>query len=243
MLFGLASIFILLTACGAKQAPVLRIGTNAEYPPFESKDGEVYIGVDIDLARKIAEKLDMDFQIVDIEFDNLLPSLASKTIDMAISAITITDARKRLVDFSTPYYLANQVIITKADSPLTLDKPEDATQFKVGALNGSTGQIFMTEKFVDTKLMPKDKLFKYPTNLEAITDLLNGNIDFVIIDDSAAQGFSRTKPISVVLKIETNESYGIAMPKGSPLNAKIDAALRDLIDSGEVASILQTHIR
>jgi len=245
-LLMLLTVFVLLSAisaCGKKQAPKLRIGTNAEYPPFEYKEGESFVGVDMDLARKIAEKLDMEYEITDMEFETLIPSLAANKIDIALSAIAITDKRRAQVDFTDPYYVANQVIITKQDSKLTLDKLEDIVKFKVGAQNGTTGQIYMSENYVDKNLMSKENLKKYSTNIEAITDLLNGNLDFVIIDDSAAQGYAKLRPIKVVQTIETNESYGIAMPKGAEMNAKINQALQYLISSGEVLSIIQTHIK
>ncbi|MDY0151920.1 MAG: ABC transporter substrate-binding protein [Candidatus Cloacimonas sp.] len=232
-----------ISACGKKSPKVLRIGTNAEYPPFESKEGESFVGVDIDLARRIAQKLDMEFKIIDMDFDTLIPSLGSNKIDLALSAITINDERMALVDFSQPYYVGNQVIIAHPMTKLKLDKLDDIVKYKVGALNSSTGQKYMIENYIDKKLMPTENLKKYPTNIEAITDMLAGNIDFVIIDDSAAQGYSKMKPIGIVQKIETNESYGIAMPKGGALNEKINAALQELIDGGEIASIIQTHIR
>lgn len=236
-------IALSISACGKKQSSVLRIGTNAEYPPFESKDGENFVGVDMDLARLIAAKLDMNFEIIDMDFDTLIPSLGSNKIDMAISAITITEERKAQVEFSQPYYVANQVIIAPKNSKLTLNSIEEIGKYKVGAQNGTTGQIYLSENFVDKKLMPANNLKKYPTNIEAITDLLNANVDFVIIDDSAAQGYAKLKPINIVQKIETNENYGIAMPKGGALNEKINAALKELLDSGEVMSIIQTHIK
>jgi polar amino acid transport system substrate-binding protein len=232
-----------ISGCGKKKPAVLRIGTNAEYPPFESKEGENFVGVDMDLARQIANKLDMEFQITDMDFDTLIPSLGSNKIDLALSAITITDERKAQVDFSQPYYVANQVIIAAPNSKAKLDRIENIGKFKVGAQNGTTGQIYLTENYIDKKLMPKDNLKKYPTNIEAITDLLNGNVDFVIIDDSAAQGYMKLKPITIVQKIETNENYGIAMPKGGAMNEKINTALKELLDSGEVLSIIQTHIK
>lgn len=236
-------LFAGISACGKKGPKVIRIGTNAEYPPFESKEGDSFVGVDMDLARRIAAKLDMEFKIVDMEFDNLIPALRSNKIDLALSAITITDERTALVDFSQPYYVGNQVIIAHPMTKLKLDKLDDIVKYKVGALNSSTGQKYMIDNFVDKKLMPQENLKNYPTNIEAITDMLSGNIDFVIIDDSAAQGYSKMKPIGIVQKIETNESYGIAMPKSGALNDKINAALQELIDGGEVASIIQTHIK
>ena len=230
-------------ACGKKGTKVLRIGTHADYPPFESNQGAAFVGVDIDLARKIAEKLDMEYKIVDMDFDTLFPSLNSNKIDLAISAITINEERKAQVEFSAPYYLANQVIIAKPDNKLILNKIDDIGKFVVGAQKGTTGETFLTENYVDKKLMPTDNLKIYPTSSEAIADMLSGKIDFVIIDDSAAQGYSQQKPIVVVQKIETNENYGIALPKGGELNAKINQALQELLDSGEVISLIQTHIQ
>lgn len=231
------------TACGKKQSAKLRIGTNAEYPPFESKEGDVFVGVDMDLGRLIAEKLGMEFEIIDMDFDSLIPSIGAKKIDMALSAITITDERRAQVDFSDPYYVANQVMIAKQGSKLTLAKPEDAVKYRIGAQNGTTGQLYISENFVDKNLMPKDNLKKYPTNIEAITDLMNGNLDFVIIDDSAAQGYSKLRPLDIVLKIDTNESYGIAMPKNGALNEKINAALKEIIASGKMDEIIQKHVK
>ncbi len=86
---------------------------SAEYPPFEYKEGQDFRGFDIEIAQIIAEKLGLELQIQDMEFDSLIPSLTSKKIDMAISAITITEERKQQVDFSESYYQANQTILVK----------------------------------------------------------------------------------------------------------------------------------
>ncbi len=91
--------------------------------------------------------------------------------------------------------------------------------------------------------MPEDNLKRYPTNLEAITDLQNGNLDCMIIDAWAAQGYASLRPIKTILTIETNENYGIAMPKGCKMNAQISKALQDIINSGEMISIVQNHIK
>jgi len=237
-----ASLILFMgTSCKRKAETILKIGTNAEFPPFEYKKGEEFVGVDIDLAKKIAEKMGMKFEIIDMEFDALIPSLTSKKIDMAISAITITEERKQQVDFSLPYYVANQVLIAKNDSKIKIDKLEDLGKYKIGAQNGTTGQLYIEENLVDKKLMDKKNLKKYGTNVESISDLMNGNIDFVIIDDSAAQGYSKLKPIKIVFKIETNEEYGIALPKESAYKEKINMILDDMIKSGEIISIISKN--
>jgi polar amino acid transport system substrate-binding protein len=245
MLIVLTALVIVFAgvSCKKKTETILRIGTNAEYPPFEFKDGDQFVGVDMDLAKAIAEKIGAKYEIIDMDFDALIPSLTSNKIDLAISAITITDERKQQVDFSLPYYTANQVIIAKAESEVKIEKLEDLVKYKVGAQNGTTGQIYVQENLVDKKLMNKDNLKKYSTNIEAITDMMNGNIDLVIIDDSAAQGYSKLKPIKTIFKIETNEEYGIALQKESPHKEKINAALDELIKSGEVVNIIAKNFQ
>lgn len=245
MLIVLTALVIIFAgvSCKKKTETILRIGTNAEYPPFEFKDGDQFVGVDMDLARAIAAKMGVKYEIIDMDFDALIPSLTSDKIDLAISAITITDERKQQVDFSLPYYIANQVIIAKNESELKIEKLEDLVKYKVGAQNGTTGQIYVQENLVDKKLMDKDNLKKYSTNIEAITDMMNGNIDLVIIDDSAAQGYSKLKPIKTIFKIETNEEYGIALQKESPHKEKINMALDELIKSGEVVNIIAKNFQ
>lgn len=244
-LFILLVIFIaaamLLSGCAKKKETTLRIGTNAEYPPFEYKEGAEFTGVDMDLAKTIAEKLGLKYEIIDMEFDSLIPSLAAGKIDMALSAITITDERKAKVDFSEPYYMANQVIIAKPDTKIKIAKLEDLAKYKVGAQNGTTGQIYLDSLLVTTKKMTASNLKKYSTNIEAITDMLNGNIDLVIIDDSAAEGYAKLKPIAQVYKIMTNESYGIAFPKNSPYLVQVNTILKDLKNDGTMVTLLTKY--
>ena len=235
------SLGLVLTACGKKKETILRIGTNAEYPPFEFKKGAEFAGVDMDLAVVIAEKMGLKYQIIDMEFDSLIPSLISGKIDMAISAITITDARKAKVDFTAPYYLANQVIIAKPDTRLKIEKLEDLAKYKIGAQNGTTGQIYLDSMLVAAKLMDAKDLRKYSTNIEAITDMLNGNIDFVIIDDSAAEGYGKLKPIATVFKIQTNESYGIAFPKDSIYKTQVDEIISEMKANAGILGIIQKY--
>jgi len=235
-------LLLLLCSCNKRNVQVLKIGTNAEYPPFESiKDGS-FVGIDMDLAARIASKLNLDYEIIDMDFDRLIPALKAGTIHMAISAISITDDRQYEVEFSSPYYVANQAIITHAENHMVLNTIQDLTLYRVGAQKGSTGLAYIKENFVDKDLMPKEKLLVYSSISDAIDDLVQGDLDFFVIDDSAAHAYKKAQPLKSALTIETYESYAIALPKNAPLNKKIDAALQDLIDSGEVLNIIQKHI-
>ncbi|MBP7563440.1 MAG: amino acid ABC transporter substrate-binding protein, partial [Candidatus Cloacimonetes bacterium] len=107
------SSMILLMSCSSKGKKLV-VGVSAEYPPFEYKEGAEFKGIDIEIARLIAEKLGLELQIQDMEFDSLIPSLTAGKIDMAISAITITPERLEQIDFSDSYYQSNQTLLVKS---------------------------------------------------------------------------------------------------------------------------------
>lgn len=238
------TIFLLIStfSCKSKKEAVLNVGTNAEYPPFEFKEGEEFKGIDMDLIKLVAEELGMKLNIIDMDFDALIPSLQAKKIDAAIAAITITEERANVVDFTIPYYIANQAIIAKKESSISITSPEDLAKYKIGVQNGTTGQIYIDENFVSNGKMPPANLVKYPTNIEAITDMLNGNVDLVIIDDTAAMGYSKLKPIKIIFTIDTGENYGIALPKGSKLLEKINNVLKKILNSDAWNNILFKYL-
>jgi polar amino acid transport system substrate-binding protein len=240
MLVGLLVVVCVGTSLAAEVT--LRVGTNAEYPPFEFKEKAEFKGIDMELARLLGEKIGAQVEIMDMDFDSLIPSLLANKIDMAMSAMTITEDRKKQVDFSIPYYSANQAIIASDKSTITIKTPEDLVKYSIGSQNGTTGQIYIDDNFVKTDKMKKSQFRKYPTNIEAITDLLNGNVDVVIIDDSAANGYSKLKPIKTLYTIETGENYGIAFPKNSPTLEKINAALEEILKSDAWTDLLKKYL-
>jgi polar amino acid transport system substrate-binding protein len=239
-------VLILLTlttlmSC-SKKTNVLVVGVSAEYPPFEYKEGADFKGIDIEIAKLVAQKLGMELQLQDMEFDSLIPSLTSNKIDLAISAITITPERKEQIDFSDSYYKSNQTVLVKKESPVVVNTEADLTNFVIGAQNGTTGQLYLSNNFVKTGKMDEKKLKKYSTNIEAVTDLLNGNIDMVIMDEPAANGYARVKDVKLVYTIQTNEEFGIALPKNSPLKDKINQALKEILASDDWNKIINDYL-
>ncbi|MFA6909874.1 MAG: ABC transporter substrate-binding protein [Candidatus Cloacimonadaceae bacterium] len=230
-----------LASCGNKEKPVLRIGMNAEFPPFASIVDSTFVGVDVDISHKIAEKLDLPYEIVNMEFGTLINALQADKVDIIISAMSITPDRARILEFSEPYYRATQVLIAGEKSPQMPDSEEQLKNYRIGVLHSSTAHKYINETFVDKDLMPHDALLLYSTNVEAINDLIAGNIDFMVNDSSAAYGFSQSYPVSMGLHLNTVEEYAIAMPRDGQYNEKIKKALRELIDSGEVTSIISNY--
>jgi polar amino acid transport system substrate-binding protein len=160
---------------------------------------------------------------------------------MVIAAMTITDERKQIVDFSIPYYTANQSIIVKQDSSLTIASEEDLAKLKIGVQRGTTGEAYIDENFIKTKKMGDSKLIRFDNNINAVQELLNGNVDCVIIDDSAAKGYEKLKPVKVIYTIESNESYGIAFPKGSKLVEKVNKIIDELLKSNEWLELIKKY--
>lgn len=239
----LMAVFVVLVTCKKQEKQVLRFATNPEYPPFCFKTGENIDGIDAAIAKGIADEMGMEYQLVAMEFEQLFPALASNKIDAAISAITITPERAQKYDFSKAYFTTNQVIIAKQDSPLVIKEERELGNYIVGSLTGTTGHAYLEEHLLQKDLMPKSNLKLFSTNLEAIGELLAGKLDFVIIDQTAAHGYSSQKPIKQAFIIETNEQYGIAMQKGKALNEKINKALDKMIESGELKKIIDSFMK
>ncbi len=242
VIFLLITLFFIssFTAC-KNEANILKVGTNAEYPPFEYKEGDMFLGIDMDIARYIATKLGMKLEIYDIDFDSLIPSLQNKKFDMVIAAMTITEDRKQIVDFSIPYYTANQSIIVKQDSSLVINSEENLAKLKIGVQRGTTGESYIDETFIQTGKMIDNQLVRFDNNINAVQELLNGNVDCVIIYDSSAKGYEKLKPVKVIFTIESNENYGIAFPKGSKLLEKVNKIISELLKSNEWLELLKKY--
>lgn len=233
---------LLFVGCKTKEKETLRVGIGGEYPPFSYFSNNQMVGIDVDISRRISEKLGMEHKVVQMNFDALFPALASNKLDMVVDAVSITEERKLTLDFSAPYYITDQVIVATHDSPIRIDKEADLGKFVIGSLNETTGSQYIKENLVDKDLLPRDNLKLFTTNVEAVGELLNGKLDLVVMDETAAKGYAKQKPLKTVYTIDTNESYGIAMQKGKPLNEKIILAMEEMLKSGEVQAIINNYI-
>ena len=239
------STIIIATSCTKKDkniTPSLKIATNAEYPPFEFKENNQFKGVDIELAKLLAEKLNMEYEIFDVDFDILLPSLINNKYDFALSAITITEKRQEKVNFSIPYYTTDQAIIAYKTSEIKIIKEKDLSPYKIGVQKGTTGKLHIENNLIIKNKMKKENLISYSSNVNAIDDMIAGKIDLVIIDDSVAKGYSKLKPIKTIYTIKTDEEYGVALPKNSPYTIKINKALKEIINSEDWVEIIRKYL-
>ncbi len=235
------AISLILFSCSSRDKPILQIGMNVEFPPFGYKVDGAFAGIDVDIAHKIAEKMDHPYEIINLEFENIIPAITRGDVDFAISAMSITEERSRILEFSQAYFQVDQVVIVPVDSELQIENITDIGRYRVGVLSGSTAQILIQEELLMKDLIPREELVTFASNTDAMNYLMDGKIDMIVNDDVVVHGFGQNYPIKIAYSIETGEEYGIAMPKDGEYNSKIKAALQDLIISGELKSIMQTH--
>lgn len=227
-----------LTACGSSNSgagSTLTFATNAEFPPFEfvSTKGVIgeFDGIDMAIAAKIAEENGMTPAIENMEFDSLLVALQNGQIDAVIAGMTVTDERKEAVDFSTPYYVATQVMIVKEDSDIA--SATDMADKSIAVVQGYTGEISVQE------LGYPYEAFKKGT--ECVMELVNGKCDVVVIDSATASKYvSDNAGLKIV---EDNaafasEEYAIAVKKGNTeLLNKINASVEKMLADGTISSL------
>ncbi len=178
----------------------LVVATNAEFPPFEYTEGDQYLGVDMEIASLLAQKLGKELVIQNMDFDSVCLSVGSHKCDIAMAGLTINEKRKESVTFSDSYYQASQKLIVKGDDT-TFDDCTTADQVvaklqsmdssvKIGFQNGTTGQSY-TESTGDFE----SNAFKvtpvgYQNGALAVQDMVNGNLNYVIIDAAPAQSIA-----------------------------------------------------
>ena len=218
------------------EAGKLTMATNATFPPYEmTTDTGAFEGIDVDTAQAIAEKLGLELQIDDMEFDAALLSVQQGKADIVMAGVTVTDERKAVMDFSGSYATGIQSIIVPEGSDIAT--PDDLAGKKIGTQRGTTGYIYCSDDFGD------ENVVAYDSGLTAVQALNNGQVDAVVIDNAPAQEYVAANPGLVILDTSyAEEDYAIGMAKGSALEDAINAALEELKADGTLQSIVDKYI-
>lgn len=217
------------------------MSTNAEFEPFEYKDGDSIIGIDAEIGQKIADKLGVQLKINDISFDTLIAELDSGKTNFVAAGMSVTEDRKKNVDFSDSYFNASQAIIVSKDS--AIKSRADLNGKKVGVQQGTTGDTFCTNED-GTSDIKVGSVERYNKGVDAVTDLINGKIDAVVIDDFPATKFVEKNPDKLVKLGEalTVEEYAIAVKKGDADMLKtVNDVLSEMKSSGELDKIVEKY--
>ena len=215
---------------------VLTMSTNAAFPPYEMTDdnGNV-IGIDADIAAAIAEKLGLELEILDMDFDAALLAVQQGKSDMVMAGVTVNEDRLAAMDFSETYANGAPVILTQEGSDVTID---NLGEKMIGTQRGTTGNIYCTDDYGE------EHVIAYDNGITAVQALVNGQIDCVVIDKAPAESFVTANPGLTILDTEyVTEDYAIGFAKGNTaLVDAVNGALNELIEDGTVQSIVDTYI-
>jgi polar amino acid transport system substrate-binding protein len=235
---------MLLGACAPAAKPALKIGTSADYPPYESKDDKGnFVGFDMDLVREVGKRIGRDVQIVDMGFDGLIAAVQEGKVDGVIAAMQATDARKEKVDFSAPYHFVQDAFLVAGNSTITIAAAKDAAAYKVGVQTGTIQEKWIVDNLVTPGLMKDANVFRYERADNAALDLQAGRIDTVLLISDAAQKLATDMGLKVALTTTETVAAGqaIALQKGSALKADIDKALDAMKTDGTLAKLQQQY--
>lgn len=240
-----AACVLAVTACGGKKEDgdgeekkddnKLVMATNAEFPPYEYREGDDIVGIDADMAAAVAEELGMELEIEDMAFDSIIPAIQSGKADIGVAGMTVDPDRLENVNFSDTYAQASQVIIVKADSEIA--GPDDLEGKTIGVQLGTTGDIYASD-------IKDSTVEQYNKGFEAVQALTQGKIDAVVIDGEPAKEFVKeAEGLKILDEPLTEEEYAIAIAKDNEeLLEKVNKALASLKESGKLDEIVGKYI-
>ena len=223
-----------LCACGGSSDKLV-MATNAAFPPYEMVEGSEIVGIDAEIAKLIADDIGRELIIEDMAFDSVIAAVQTGKADIAMAGLTITEDRKKNIDFSIPYTEAAQVIVVKNDSPVT--SPDDLSGKTIGVQIGTTGDIYAED-------IEGATIERYSKYFEAINALLQDKIDAVIVDREPAKVFvSDSDELKMIDEEFTLEEYAIGVSKeNKELLDQINASLKKFQDSGDIDKIINKYI-
>ena len=216
----------------------LLIGTDAPYPPFEigTPNDADFSGYDIDLGRDIAERLGLTPEFQDTSFDTIFRNTAAGQFDVAIAASTITPGRQKTVNFSDPYYEAQQALVVAEGSDIaTVD---DLAGKIVAAQDATTGETYANDETDAAEVRG------FPEGPDAISAVVTGQADAAVIDEPVAvDAVDKGQPVEIATTIPTAELYGIAISKDNPeLLDAVNGALQEMKEDGTIQGLYDTYL-
>ena len=215
----------------------LIMSTNAAFPPYEmTTDSGEFEGIDIETAQAIADKLGLELQIDDMDFDAALLAVQQGKSDMVMAGVTVTDERQNVMDFTDSYATGIQSIIVKEDSDIA--SVDDLAGKKIGTQRGTTGYLYCSDDFGD------ENIVAYDDGLTAVQMLNNGQVDCVVIDNAPAKEFVAANPgLKLLDTAYVEEDYAIGVGKGNTeLKDAINTALEELKADGTLQAIVDKYI-
>lgn len=233
LLVGMSVAAVGSSVAYAQEGRPLVVAVDTAFVPFEFKQGNEYVGFDIDLWAALAKQMNVKYKIQPMDFNGIIPGLQTKNVDAALAGITIRDDRKKVIDFSDPYYESGLSILV-AEKNTTITSAKDLAGKTVAVKTGTATVDFLKKEVPDAKLQ------LFPNIDNAYLELATGRVDAAVHDTPNIQYYANTAGkgrAKVVGSVKSGDVYGIAFPKGSALVPKVNEALKKIKDSGEYETI------
>jgi glutamine transport system substrate-binding protein len=214
------------------RAEALLVAVDTAFVPFEFKQGDKYVGFDIDLWDAVAKELKLEYKLQPMDFNGILPALQTKNVDVALAGITIKDERKKAIDFSDGYYDSGFMLMVPADSPIKA--AADLKGKSLAVKTGTSAADYAKANFAGTELK------QFPNIDNAYLELQTGRVDAAMHDTPNVLYFIATAGKGKVKAVGTQmmaHQYGIGFPKGSPLVAQVNGALAKIKADGRYVAI------
>lgn len=221
-----------VAGCRSRSRDVLVMATSADFPPFEFvNDAGEYDGFDVHMARALAEILDMELRIDNMEFTSVIPAVVTGSADVGIAAITANDERRLTVDFTIPYFQTTLVVVVDRDSGIT---SSDQLETARVAVQLNTTSDLMAEWF-----LPDADIRRFERAPDTVAEINTGRVEAIIVDRGVADQFiSDNRNLVILDEVLAVEEYAIAVSKdNADLTRRLNDALTQLKNSGEFQRI------
>jgi len=235
MLAGMSLALGAFAPAATAQERELIVATDTAFVPFEFKQGNTYTGFDIDLWAAIAKELNLKYKLQPMDFNGIIPGLQTRNIDVALAGITIRDDRKKVIDFSDPYYESGLAILVSSKND-NIKTAQDLVGKTVAVKTGTATVDFLREQVPGAKLKP------FPNIDNAYLELATGRVDAAVHDTPNVQYYANTAGkgrVKVAGTVKSGDFYGIAFPKGSELVPQVNKALAALKANGQYDAIYE----
>ena len=232
VLFCCFICLFLISGCSFKDDSKLVLVTEAGFAPYEFYQNGKIVGVDIDIAKEIAKELGKELVVKDVSFDFLINEVKSGKADFAAAGISITDERKKQVDFTDEYTVSNQVVVVKKDSSIT--SFDEISNKKIAVQLGTVADLYVSDNYPDATLIQHKKY------LSAVEDIKAGKADCLIMDELPAKEIVKANSgLKIMDGVLFQDRYGMIVKKGNDkLRKQINKVLKRLIDDGTIEKLV-----
>lgn len=232
VLFCCFICLFLVSGCSFKDDNKLILVTEAGFAPYEFYQNGEIVGVDIDIAKEIAKELGKELVVKDVSFDFLINEVKSGKADFAAAGISITDERKKQVDFTDEYTVSNQVVVVKKDSPIT--SFDEISNKKIAVQLGTVADLYVSDNYPDATLVQHKKY------LSAVEDIKAGKADCLIMDELPAKEIVEANTeLKIMDGVLFQDRYGMIVKKGNDkLRKQINKVIKRLVEDGTIDKLV-----